>query len=229
MLNGLFVSARAAFSAGFPKAATAALREVVWREQRNGEAHFLLCTFLLRQGDPEAGQLLQRCLDRFPEPSPGWVEIGEALLEKNKKEAGLLCLAKGLPDAQLALRCGLLARELGRSGEALSWFKQTVQLDPLSERGWFLLGTCAQDSCDFDLATQAYRNVLQLNPTRIEAEVNLGMSLQQAGSLEEAKQCYARAVHARPDTFSRIAQALPGAPKGELWLDLGALRRSLAG
>jgi hypothetical protein len=33
----------------------------------------------------------------------------------------------------------------------------------------------------------------------------------------------------RPETFSRIAQALPSTNKGQLWLDLRKLRRALGG
>ena len=37
------------------------------------------------------------------------------------------------------------------------------------------------------------------------------------------------ALRLRPDTFGRVAQALAAAPTGEAWLDLAALRHSLAG
>jgi hypothetical protein len=59
--------------------------------------------------------------------------------------------------------------------------------------------------------------------------VNLGVALQQAGKFDAATDCYRAAISARPDTFSRIAQALPSTRKGQLWLDLNKLRRSLDG
>ena len=78
-------------------------------------------------------------------------------------------------------------------------------------------------------AAAAYEAVLRLDPDRAEAALNLGTVRQEAGDLPGAKAAYARAVRSRPDSFGRIAQALPAAPKGELWLDLRALRQDLAG
>ena len=60
-----------------------------------------------------------------------------------------------------------------------------------------------------------------------EAAVNLGICEQRMGDLEAAKNAYRQAMRIRPDTVGRIAQALTTAPKGELWLDLRALRASL--
>ena len=44
-----------------------------------------------------------------------------------------------------------------------------------------------------------------------------------------AKTAYQLALRLQPDTFGRIAQALAAAPIGEVWLDIAALRGSLAG
>ena len=44
-----------------------------------------------------------------------------------------------------------------------------------------------------------------------------------------AKTAYRLALRLQPDTFGRIAQALAAAPIGEVWLDIAALRGSLAG
>jgi tetratricopeptide (TPR) repeat protein len=69
---------------------------------------------------------------------------------------------------------------------------------------------------------------LSLRPDLAEAETNLGVVLQEQGQLTAAKQAYGRAIELRPSTFGRIAQALTTAPKGELWMDLGALRAHLS-
>lgn len=221
--------ARAAFDGGYEMAAVAALREAVQRAPEQGDAHFLLCTLYLKQGDPDAGTVLGDCLARFPHPSSGWVDIAEVLLGKGQKAAALICLGRGVPDAALSLRRGLLARDLGRFAEARDAFADAARRHPASPRALFLLGTAAQDLHDLPAAAAAYRAVLRLDPDRAEAAVNLGTVLQEAGDLAGAKAAYARALRSRPDSFARIAQALPSAPKGELWLDLGALRQHLAG
>lgn len=227
--TGLLDLIRSAFGAGYPLAAIAALREAVQRMPAQGDAHFLLCALLLRQADPGAATLLQECLARFPAPSAGWVELGGVLLDKGQKAAALICLGRGVPEAGLSIRRGLLARELGRLAEARDCFADAARRDPASARALFLLGTAAQDLRDCPAAAAAYEAVLRLDPDRAEAAVNLGTVLQETGDLAGAKAAYARAVRSRPDSFARVAQALPSAAKGELWLDLGALRRSLAG
>jgi Flp pilus assembly protein TadD len=228
-IDSVLDRSRLAFAAGQTASALAAVRQAVEHAPERGEPLFLLCSLLLRKGDPEATRIFSQCLSRFASPSPGWVEVGEALLDKGHRAAALVCFARGGPDGALALRCGQLERDLGRLAEALSWFKTAVDLDPSSARARFLLGVCAQDLGDHALAAQAYRAVLALNPENAEAEVNLGIVLQAMGDLVGAKQAYGRAVRKRPDSFGRVAQALPGSPKGELWLDLVALRRSLVG
>lgn len=226
---GVLALIHAAFDAGYQQAAIAALREAVQQVPEQGEAHFLLCALLLRQGDPAAGALLAECLARFAHPSAGWTAIGEILLARGQKAAALICFGRGVPEAALSIRRGLLARELGRLGEARDAFADAARRDPASPRALFLLGMAAQDLHDLPAAAAAYRAVLSLDPDRAEAAVNLGTVLQDAGDLAGAKAAYARALKSRPDSFGRIAQALPAAPKGELWLDLGALRHHLAG
>ena len=74
----------------------------------------------------------------------------------------------------------------------------------------------------------AYRRALALRPDLAEAEANLGVALQEQGELTGAKQAYGRAINLMPSAFGRVAQALTTAPKGELWLDLAALRAHLS-
>ena len=225
----LLLFARAAFAAGFPAIGLYAVRNARERAPLAPEPAFLHCAFLLRQGDPEAQALVQHCFARFPAPSPGWSELGSLLLTRGQKEAALVCFGRGLPAFAATMQRGLIARDLGQLSVSRAAFENAVALDPTSARAHFLRGSVAQDEGDLPAAAAAYRAVLAINPTVAEAAVNLGTVLQEAGDLEGARASYRMAVQTRPDTFGRIAQALPGAPKGELWLDLVALRRSLAG
>ena len=72
------------------------------------------------------------------------------------------------------------------------------------------------------------RRALELRPDFAEAAVNLGTCHQESGDMAAAKMAYRLALRLRPDTFGRVAQALAAAPMGEVWLDLAALRHSLA-
>ena len=218
---------KGALGAGHGDLAVAACRRAMLADPAQSEPVFLLCALLLRQGSAEAQSLLQQCLARFPEPSRGWMEIGEALLRLGKREAALVCFDRGPAEASVALRRGQLAKDLGRLDQARAAFAAAVALDTRAPRAWFLLGTCAQDQRDFAAAAEAYRRVLALTPTLAEAAVNLGTVLQETGDLAGARASYARALATRPDSFGRVAQALATSPTGELWLDLDRLRASL--
>ena len=87
---------------------------------------------------------------------------------------------------------------------------------------------CAQDQHDFGAAAKAYESALALDPNLAEAAVNLGAARQEGGDLAGAKAAYRQAVRTRGDTFGRVAQALSTSPRGELWLDLRHLRRTLS-
>ena len=85
-----------------------------------------------------------------------------------------------------------------------------------------------EDLHDAAGAIAAYRHSAELRPEFPEVHVNLGIALQRAGDLDGALQSYRQAMRLRGDAFARVAQALPAATKGQLWLDLEKLRRSLA-
>jgi predicted TPR repeat methyltransferase len=85
----------------------------------------------------------------------------------------------------------------------------------------------AQDSGDLTGAAEAYEKALALDPKLGEAAFNLGTVRQETGDVAGARRAYGVAARLRPDGFGRAAQALSAASVGELWLDLGALRRSL--
>jgi tetratricopeptide (TPR) repeat protein len=211
--------------------ALTAFDRAFYLEPRLAGAAFPLCAALLQTGDPRAQEILRHLLLRFPNEVEGWEQIGNTLLKLNKVEAALVCFQRANqsePSFARSMREGLLLRELGRSLDAIAAFEKAVSLDPDSSRGWFLLGVSFQDSKEMRRATQAYRRALAIDPMLAEAAVNLGTSLQEAGDLEAAMIAYAQAVKIRPDTFGRIAQAMTTSQKGELWLDLSALRQSLA-
>lgn len=196
------------------------------------EAAFLFCVARVEAGDVETDLDLPGLEARFPREVPGWEQLADALLARGRRDAALTCLsvaARRAPSHAAAMRRGLLSKELGRLAEARQAFSEATMLEPRSARAWFLLGVAAQDGGDDATAETAYCRALALDPSMAEAAVNLGTLFQRAGDLASAKAAYAQAVGTRPDAFGRVAQAMTAAPKGELWLDLGALRRSLGG
>lgn len=92
---------------------------------------------------------------------------------------------------------------------------------------WFEVSLKRHATNDLAGEANALREVLRLMPERVEAEVNLGIALQDAGEIDEAMRAYGRAFRLREDTFGRIAHALATPSVGRLWLDLDALRAAL--
>ena len=211
--------------------AARAFEQVLTLAPDRAEAAFLLGATWLQAGDRRAGPLLDSLLARSP-GDPGWEEIGEVLLAAGKRPAALLSFgraAAGAAAAPQAMRLGERLHGLGEPSAAVAAFRRAVDLDPHAARGWFRLGLAAQDAGDTSSAVSAYRTALDREPGLAEAAVNLGAALQDGGDLPGAKAAYGQALRLRPDTFGRIAQAMTTSPKGELWLDLGRLRQTLAG
>ena len=107
--------------------------------------------------------------------------------------------------------------------------ERAIALAPSSSDAWFAMALVRQDKRDFGSAAEAYRRALEIRPQFAEAAVNLGICHQEDGDMAAAKTAYQLALRLQPDTFGRIAQALAAAPIGEVWLDIAALRGSLAG
>jgi tetratricopeptide (TPR) repeat protein len=129
--------------------------------------------------------------------------------------------------AILGLAQGL--RLLGERAEARALLEKGARIDASNAQIQFALGLVCDDLRDGAGAIAAYRRCAALRPGLPEALVNLGIALQRAGECDQAKEAYRSAIRAQPDTFGRIAQALPSTSKGELWLDPNRLRRSLGG
>jgi tetratricopeptide (TPR) repeat protein len=130
--------------------------------------------------------------------------------------------------SEAALKLGLCLRRMNDTESASAALERAVALAPSSSEAWYAVGLVRQDKHDFGGASDAYHRALELRPDLAEAAVNLGICHQESGNMTAAKTAYRLAVRLRPDTFGRVAQALAAAPMGEVWLDLAALRHSLA-
>jgi tetratricopeptide (TPR) repeat protein len=135
-----------------------------------------------------------------------------------------LAAAPDLVEPRLALAACL--RQTGEPGMARAELERATGLAAGDSRLWFALGLVCEDLRDRPGAIAAYRSCVEEQPDFPEAHVNLGLNLQQSGDLAAAIDCYGRAVRLRADAFGRVSQALTSASKGQLWLNLGRLRRS---
>ena len=226
----LLIAGKAAKAIGDYPAAQAYLHRASEAAPELPESAFLLCIGQLEAGDASAQASLAALLERFPDDARGWTALGGALEKSGKFDAAIAAFqraARAEPAAPLHLHMGTLLRKLGRFEPSACELRRAIALSPEAAPAWFALGVTEQDSGNHAAAIDAYRRALQLDPALAEAAVNLGICLQHNGALAAAKQAYGRALQLRANTFGRISQALTMAPKGELWLDLKALRAAL--
>jgi tetratricopeptide (TPR) repeat protein len=130
-------------------------------------------------------------------------------------------------NTEAAARLGRLAFEDGDLALAASLLERAVTGE-VPPSVWFDLGLVRQDLRDHAGAVIAYRKAIELKPDYAEAALNLGVTLQDSGDLDEAMRAYAQAYRLHQQTFGTIAMALTSAPHGRLWLDEAALRQALS-
>jgi len=154
--------------------------------------------------------------------------LDQAGLRPQAREAWRAILDVVPQNVEAAARLGRLAWEDGVHADAATLLERAATADaPASV--WFDLGLVRQDLQDHRGAADAYRKALAIRPDHAEAALNLGVVLQETGDLDRAMRAYAEAYRLRPQMFGTIAMALTSAPRGRLWIDEAALRRSLGG
>ncbi len=153
------------------------------------------------------------------------------------ERAALLCehaLATQPAHAGVLQLLAWLKLERGDAVEASTLTERSLALRPahaptahVAADAWFQRSMRHQDEREFEAAADALHAALRHAPERAEAEVNLGVVLQELGRIDEAMQAYGRAYRLRDDSFGRIAHALAALPSGRLWLWLDDLRTEL--
>ena len=154
-----------------------------------------------------------------------------------RERARLLCeqaVARHPPHPAVQQLLAVISLQDGDAAAAAELAAASLALRPghaptlrVAADAWFQLSLARHDAGDLVGEAQALREVLRLAPERVEAEVNLGIVLQDSGQIDEAMRAYGRAYRAREDSFGRIAHALASANVGRLWLNLDELRAAL--
>jgi tetratricopeptide (TPR) repeat protein len=88
----------------------------------------------------------------------------------------------------------------GRSGLALTAYRDLVRSYPSVPELWFELGNAAACELDFAQANQAYRRVRELAPRNAALLGSTGHQYLGLRQLDDARNCYEQAVAAEPDS-----------------------------
>ena len=111
----------------------------------------------------------------------------------------------------LSARGNLVAclMDLGRFDAAVGHAEVLTRIDGDSACRWFLLGVVRMRMGDTEAAAQSYQRALEINPTYMEAYVNLDSVLLKLGRLQECRDWAQRAVSARFGFWEHALQRPP--------------------
>lgn len=82
----------------------------------------------------------------------------------------------------------------GQHGPALAAYRELVRRYPAVPELWFELGNAASGELDFAQANFAYRRTLELAPRKVSLLCMIGQQYQGLRQLDDARDCYERAV-----------------------------------
>jgi tetratricopeptide (TPR) repeat protein len=169
---------------------------------------------LLRRLEPELDENERFALDvayrliehrLFPEAAAQWNRVAK-LVQASMRAASGQNLAPAA-DRELQRRFaevvfvqGLLTARLGEKAEALRLLRQAdgYGFPPLDSPLMGLAADCLYELKEYDLATQAYREIVKRAPRNAEARLRLGASLYSSGQLASAEQDLDQALRQDP-------------------------------
>ncbi len=113
---------------------------------------------------------------------------------------------------------GLLLKNLGRTEEAKTEFKNVLKIDSVFEEAYYNLGVCEIDSYNDDFeqktkdsivnnAIHYFQQAVDINPEYVQALYNLGYSYEFKGDKKTALEYYKKAVDIAPD-YELVNEAL---------------------
>ncbi|MBL8150453.1 MAG: tetratricopeptide repeat protein, partial [Blastocatellia bacterium] len=159
------------------------------------------------------------CAVKIAEKKPESVrKLAKSVLELNPYNSGVRRLlsqylnsrrayqTKTNPEVQALINHAEQMRSLGKYEQAIVDFKQVVQLDPKSIRGWLGIGSCQLSLNDYRAAAEAADKALQMDSEN--ALAHLQLSLAHSGMHEEAR-IKAEAIDWRDRYFNRATLPLP--------------------
>ena len=159
------------------------LRKVIAIAPTFARAHFALGKALIRDGKiPEAVQELQEATRLDPQSGESHYQLGLALARAGRKDEAAAEVQKGRElssaddrnqNANLDLAEGQTALDKGELEQAVTKFRQAINLQPESSEAQHDLGLALAKQGDVKGASGAFRKALELNPGDVFARQGL--------------------------------------------------------
>jgi tetratricopeptide (TPR) repeat protein len=146
----------------------------------------------------EAAGHLQETVERTPENTEAWYNLGMARLRQARPHQASRCFRQVLqrqPDSANALTgLGLSLLGEGRQQEALATFQSALELDPRQAQAWHGLGIVHLVQGHLKEAIEAFNEALRCNPQLVKAHSDLGLALSRRGQWAQAVRSHVLAV-----------------------------------
>ena len=114
-------------------------------------------------------------------------------------------MSAGQPiSAANAIAIGLQHHQAGRLPEAVSVYRQVLEVDPGNFDALHLLGVAAHQGGDHAQAVELIEKALDLNPSSTAALNNLGEARRALDDADGARACFQEALRLQPDYFDAI-------------------------
>ena len=191
-------------NAGRYAAAAAGFRALVDAEPRHAAALHFLGLALHQQGQSEAGlAAMQQALALQTQNPLYWNNLAGVLDQMGRSEEAERAYREALalkPDyAGCHVNLGMLYAGRGDHPRALLEFARALDLDAQLFAAWRGRAASLLQLARRGQALQAYQHAMQLAAGDVDGLLSLGAALREAGALEEAQRCYARAAELAPD------------------------------
>jgi tetratricopeptide (TPR) repeat protein len=153
---------------------------------------------------PQAADAFKRASDLIPTNVTFAHNAGLALSKLRRPEA-LHYLEEALGDGTdpaIALALGDAYSRAGRKADALKYYEGLRVAEARNPVFWFNLGVMRAQNQDLEGAEQAYRRVLELNPTDLDSLNNLALLLYRKKQYEEAATLFEKLSGLNPSSIA---------------------------
>lgn len=135
--------------------------------------------------------------------------VGLALAEEGKLKEAIACFKDACEfdntsvDAHFMLASS--CQEISLLSEALSYYQKVIRLQPSHQQAWYNAGytytDLGNDKVHREKAVRCFRKACELDPSDIDAQINLGLALKAAGLVSDAVQAYQQAIALDPKSI----------------------------
>jgi serine/threonine protein kinase/tetratricopeptide (TPR) repeat protein len=166
--------------------------------------HNTLGNSLRRIGDLE-GAIAEyhKAINLNPDYGLGYLNLGRALSEQNKRDEGIAALQKAVqlkPDwADAWAELGRVLQEQGLLDEAVVALGKAIAIQADYFEAHFNLGNTLSLLKKDEQAAAHYRKASELKPDHFLPHYNLGIALDAQGKMDEALAAYRRTIELKPD------------------------------